>query len=262
MDKHHLGIDLGSSYTKFVVTNGSNDLVIKSVIPSLSRNKNLFKSQLSKIKEQFSINGVCTTGYGRDSFQGDVKKTELICASAGISVPYPRHKCIVDIGGEDIKIIESGPSGEVINFHMNDKCAAGTGTFITEIAERAELKIDEMSELAQLATGSKIINSFCTVFAKSEILGWKFNDIPIEEISKGIYPSIVNRIRKLPVKTDIPVILCGGVIAFHPYLQELLTREFSAEVETAPNPQFAVALGASVLAMQKTQASQAEENRL
>ena len=248
MGQYYLGIDLGSSYTKLVVIDDSGELVFNSVIPTLSRNKNKFRNQLSKINKQFSINKVCTTGYGRDSYKGDLQTTELICASAGLSASFPEHKCIIDIGGEDIKIIESGPDGEVNNFYMNDKCAAGTGTFITEIAEKAELELNEMSDLAELASGSKVINSFCTVFAKSEILGWKFNNIPIEEISKGIYLSIINRIRKLPVRTNIPIMLCGGVIAYHPYLQDLLAKELSVDVTTAPNPQYIVALGASVLA--------------
>ena len=249
MGVYYLGIDLGSSYTKFAVTDDSGGLVLNNVVPTLSRNKGMFRDQLTKINKQFSIKQICTTGYGRDTFDGDIKKTELICASAGVSALFPEHKCIIDIGGEDIKIIESGTDGKVINFYMNDKCSAGTGTFITEIADKAELEIGEMSDLAKLSSGSKIINSFCTVFAKSEILGWKFNNIPIEEIAKGIYLSIVTRIRKLPVKTHIPIILCGGVIAFHPYLQELLSEEFDVDVSIAPNPQYMVALGASILAM-------------
>ena len=249
MGDYFLGIDLGSSYTKFAVTDDSGGLMFNNVIPTLSRNKDMFRNQLAKINKQFSIKQICTTGYGRDTFDGDIKKTELICASAGVSALFPEHNCIIDIGGEDIKIIESGPDGKVINFYMNDKCSAGTGTFITEIADKAELEIGEMSDLAKLSSGSKIINSFCTVFAKSEILGWKFNNIPIEEIAKGIYLSIVTRIRKLPVKTHIPIILCGGVIAFHPYLEELLSEEFDVDIFIAPNPQYMVALGASILAM-------------
>ncbi len=249
MSDHYLGIDLGSSYTKFAVIDNSRNLVHNSVVPTLSRNKDLFKNQLTEIHNQFSIKKICTTGYGRDTFDGDLKKTELICASAGVSALFHEHKCIIDIGGEDIKIIESGPDGEVINFYMNDKCSAGTGTFITEIAEKAELEIGEISDLAKISSGSKVINSFCTVFAKSEILGWKFNNIPIEEIAKGIYLSIVTRIRKLPVKTNMPIILCGGVIAFHPYLKDLLTKEFSTDVVIPKNPQYMVAYGASILAM-------------
>lgn len=248
MKDYFLGIDLGSSYTKFVVSNISGEVFYRAAIPSLSRRKKVFEKIIENIKNQYSISHICTTGYGRNSFDGDLKKTELICASFGMSALYPKHKCIIDIGGEDIKIIESGPKGEVINFYMNDKCSAGTGAFITEIAEKAELDISEMSDLAKASKGSRVINSFCTVFAKTEILGWKFNDTPIEDISKGIYLSIVTRIRKLPVRTDLPVFLCGGVVAYHHYFKELLADEFLVPVTIASDPQYIVALGASILA--------------
>ncbi|NQU66859.1 MAG: hypothetical protein HQ510_02850 [Candidatus Marinimicrobia bacterium] len=245
---HFLGIDLGSSFTKFVVTDESGKKVDHAVVPTLSRNKHSFDDQHQKIRDKYSIRKVCATGYGRDSIQSDMKKTELICASVGISSLFPQRKNILDIGGEDIKIIESEADGQVIGFHMNDKCSAGTGTFITEIAEKAELEISEMSELAEKSTAARIINSFCTVFAKTEILGWKFEDVPIEDISRGIYLSIVNRITKLPLRMDLPVFLCGGVIAYHPFLISLLTQELGVKVQATPDPQFMVALGAAVLA--------------
>ncbi|MEE8336384.1 MAG: acyl-CoA dehydratase activase [Candidatus Neomarinimicrobiota bacterium] len=244
----YLGIDLGSSYTKFAVTNGSGRLLHKDVIPTLSRDKMVFQDKLQGIRELYSVSRICTTGYGRFSFTGDINKTELICASQGASLLFPEHKCIIDIGGEDIKIVESAPGGEIINFYMNDKCSAGTGTFITEIAEKAELEIGEMSTLARAASGSKIINSFCTVFAKTEILGWKFTGVPIEEIALGIYLSIVSRIIKLPVRRNLPIILCGGVIAYHGYLGNLLSKEFGVKVKISPDSQYLVALGAAVLA--------------
>jgi predicted CoA-substrate-specific enzyme activase len=158
------------------------------------------------------------------------------------------RKCILDIGGEDIKIIESDEKGGVVNFFMNDKCSAGTGTFITEIAERSELDIVEMSELARRSTSKRVMNSFCTVFAKSEILGWKFAGTPIEEVARGIYLSVVDRICKLPLKRELPLYVCGGVIAYHPYLGELLAEAIGTEVHVVSNPQYTVAVGAAAMA--------------
>lgn len=246
--QHFLGIDLGSSFTKFVVVDEQDSRVYQAVIPTLSRNRNAFNDQINTIKSNHQIQKVCATGYGRDNFKADMKKTELICVSAGISTLFPEKKMILDIGGEDIKVIESDSSGQVMGFHMNDKCSAGTGTFITEIAEKAELEISEMSDLAEKSTTSRIMNSFCTVFAKTEILGWKFGDVPIEDISRGIYLSIVNRISKLPIRKELPVYLCGGVIEYHPFLMPLLEKELGLSVKAAPDPQFMVAFGAAVLA--------------
>ncbi len=248
MDSHFLGIDLGSSYTKFVVVDDSGTVMFEKTIQTLSRNRQTFQDIKNEIDNKFNISKTCSTGYGRNSFACDLQKTELICAAKGVSSFAPTHKCIIDIGGEDIKIIESGPNGEVIEFMMNDKCSAGTGTFITEIADKAEIEIQEMNDLAKNSTNDKVINSFCTVFAKTEILGWKFNGVSAEDIAKGIYLSIVNRICKLPVQLDIPIYLCGGVISYHPYLKDLLKNEFNTEVDIFPKPQMAVALGAALIA--------------
>ncbi len=251
MNNHFLGIDLGSSYTKFVVVNDMSEILFDETIQTLSRNRQSFENTRTEIGSRFNVIKTCTTGYGRSSFKGDMQKTELICAAKGVSSYYQIHKCIIDIGGEDIKIIECGPAGEVINFIMNDKCSAGTGTFITEIAEKAEIEIHEMNALARNSTNDKLINSFCTVFAKTEILGWKFNGVSVEDISKGIYLSIVDRICKLPVMQGIPIYLCGGVISYHPYLKDLLKNEFKCEVESIPKPQIAVALGAALIAREE-----------
>ncbi|NOZ75200.1 MAG: hypothetical protein GXO90_07450, partial [FCB group bacterium] len=115
-------------------------------------------------------------------------------------------------------------------------------------AERAELDLSKMSTLAAESTSYRQINSFCTVFAKSEILTWILDGIPMEDIARGIYLSIVNRICKLPLPQNLPVYLCGGVIAYHPYIQELLSRELHLTIEVAPQPQYSVAYGAAILA--------------
>ncbi len=250
MNSFYLGLDLGSSYTKFAVVDAAGAVIYRQVIPTRSRKLELFQGQVALINSKYDIKLSCATGYGRKSCQSNIQKTELVCASAGLITDPPRHKMILDIGGEDTKIIESGPAGEVLQFHMNDKCSAGTGSFITEIAEKAELEIEEMSELASKSASTRTMNSFCTVFAKSEILGWKFEGVSIEAIARGIYLSIVDRISKMPLKPDLPIYLTGGVVAFHPFLTKLLSEQLGAEVLIAPEPQFVVAVGAAMLARQ------------
>jgi predicted CoA-substrate-specific enzyme activase len=247
-EKAFLGLDLGSSYTKFVVSDESGRFLYTHVIPTLSRHREQFDRTLEAIHRKFKIQSTCATGYGRNSYNGDLKKTELICAAAGVSVLHPEQKCIIDIGGEDIKIIEAAADGSVLHFYMNDKCSSGTGAFITEIAERAELELEEMSALARTSKSDRVMNSFCTVFAKTEILTWKFDGVPIEDMARGIYLSIVNRICKMPIPGELPLYLCGGVIAFHPYLKDLLSVSLGREIQVTIQPQFVVALGAAVLA--------------
>jgi predicted CoA-substrate-specific enzyme activase len=248
MTAHYLGIDLGSAYTKFVVLDHARAIAHAEVIPTLSRRHEVHERCTALIHERFDIRRTCATGYGRRNVSSDLQKTELICAAAGVSMLHPMRKCILDIGGEDIKIIESGPDGSVLDFHMSNKCAAGTGAFISEIAERAELQLFEMSRLAKESKSDRTINSFCTVFAKSEILSWKFDGVPPEDIARGIYLSVVDRVRKLPIKPGIPLLLCGGVIAYHPLLAELLAERVASLVHVVERPQLAVALGAAVLA--------------
>lgn len=245
---HFLGVDLGSLYTKFAVVGPGGDLERTAVIPTLSRRREAFEETLTDLQHRYRIARNCATGYGRGSFESDLKKTELICAAAGVSFHHRTPKAIIDIGGEDIKIIDSDPRGRVTNFYMNDKCSAGTGAFITEIAEKAELEIEEMSRLAPESTSQQVINSFCTVFAKTEILGWKFDGVPLEDIARGIYLSIVNRICKLPIPTDRPLFLCGGVINYHPYLGDLLNQRLGVAVRIVDKPLYTVALGAALLA--------------
>lgn len=249
--KYYLGIDLGSSFTKFIVVDDEGKIHYNQVIKTLSRHRDRYQLTLEGINRKFSIVRSCATGYGRKQFESDMKKTELICASVGASALVPMDKGVIDIGGEDIKIIDSGPDGKVKNFYMNDKCSAGTGAFITEIAEKAEMEIGEMNGLALSSKTERVINSFCTVFAKTEILGWKFDGVPVEDIARSIYLSIVKRICKMPIPSGLPLYLCGGVIAYHPLLEELLSNELGAKTSVLENPQFTVALGAAMLAQKQ-----------
>jgi len=248
MNNYYLGIDLGSSYTKFCVSDDQGVMLKTSVIRTLSRNLQDFNQTITEIQKEYNILKICTSGYGRKSIEHDITRTELICASIGVSELFSHQKCIIDIGGEDIKVIESGENGEVIKFHMNDKCSAGTGSFITEIAERAEIDISEMSDLAKKSDSNRTINNFCTVFAKSEILNWKFKGVSVEDIAKGIYLSIVNRIRKLPLNSSVPVYLCGGVIAYHDHLTHLICEKLGLQAVMTPEPQNMVAYGAAISA--------------
>lgn len=243
-----LGIDIGSTYTKLVVVDTGGAILATEVIPTLSRRREQFEETVSKVNAGFNIVEVCATGYGRHGFDCHLRQPELVCAAVGVACAFPRHQSIIDIGGEDLKVIESDPDGAVLNFSMNDKCSAGTGSFITEIAEKAELEIVEMSELAEQSTASRTINSFCTVFARTEIMEWQFAGVPLADIARGIYLSLVTRISRMALKPGLPVALCGGVIAHHPYLRDLLAERISGPVDIVPQPQLAVALGAAMIA--------------
>jgi len=249
MSKHYLGVDIGSSFTKFSVIDSNEKLLYSKVLKTLSRNKQERKEVQDYTSDNFDISFTCSTGYGREHFKdADITKTEIYSASAGVSALFKEEKTIVDIGGEDVKVIRSGEDGKVLDFYMNTKCAAGTGTFITEIAERAEIDISSMSELASKSNFNNELNSFCTVFAKTEIMKWLFNDVPVEDVAKGIYISIVNRISKIRMDRSLPIYLIGGVAEFHPYLKNVMEKKFDCQVCVPEKPQLISAFGAAVLA--------------
>lgn len=248
-DKHFLGVDLGSSYTKLAVINDKLEILFSGVLKSLNRQKKSLYEALDKINEGFNIESICATGYGRETFPGaDLTKTEIQCAAKAIHNQVGEPCNVIDIGAEDIKVLQTRQGGQVANFFMNSKCAAGTGAFITEIAEKAEISLKEMSKLAALSGSAHEINSFCTVFAKTEVMKLVFDQKPIEDIAKGIYLSLANRIQKLRINPEYPVYLAGGVIAFHSYMKSILEEKLDTPVYVADKPQFTVAKGAAIYA--------------
>ncbi|MBL0065573.1 MAG: 2-dehydropantoate 2-reductase [Bacteroidetes bacterium] len=249
--EYFLGVDLGSSYTKFIVIDSNSKIAFKLALKTINRDKIGVRHVLNAIRSEFEIKACCATGYGRKSFpDADFVKTEINCAAEGVSLYAKGEKNIIDIGGEDIKVIHCDSGNHVENFYLNDKCAAGTGSFITEISERAEINIGEMSLLAARSNNKTELNSFCTVFAKTEIMKWLIEGMSVEDISKGVYLSIANRVAKLRIKPGAPVYLIGGVVAFHPYLIDILEKKLSEKVETVEHSQFMTALGAAVYAKQ------------
>jgi (R)-2-hydroxyacyl-CoA dehydratese activating ATPase len=244
-----LGIDIGSSFTKLTVIDASGLPVLQKVLRTFNRDKNLLAQTLKEIYSVHAIHSCCATGYGRDHLkEAHISKTEIYCAAKGISALAGKECTIIDVGGEDIKVIRTAADGKVIDFYMNSKCAAGTGTFLTEIAKRAEIDLSRMSELAAKSTSNTELNSFCTVFAKTEIMKWIFDEMPVEDMSRGIYLSIVNRIAKLRMDTDLPVYLIGGVIAFHPYLKTVLEEKMERTICVPEQPQMINSYGAALLA--------------
>jgi len=249
--EHFLGIDLGSAYIKFAVIDANDEIVFTSALKTVNRDKIALRHVLETVKSEYSIRHTCATGYGRKHFyEAETIKTEINCATVGVSRYYPGAKNIIDIGGEDIKIIRCDDFNNVDNFYLNDKCSAGTGSFINEIAERTNINILEMSDLASKSHYNSELNSFCTVFAKTEIMNWLFNGVSIEDIARGIYLSLANKVARLRVDTSVNSYMIGGVIAYHPYLKILLEEKLSQEIQVIEKPQHMVAYGAALIAKQ------------
>ncbi|MBK8490907.1 MAG: 2-dehydropantoate 2-reductase [Saprospirales bacterium] len=246
----YLGIDLGSAYSKFTITDEAGTPIFQYALRSLNKDRDTFKHLMNAIHTHFSIKYSCATGYGRKHFiDSDIIKTEVNCATTGVSKYFSGAKNILDIGGEDIKIIKCNDRNGTESFYMNEKCSAGTGSFLEEIAERANIKPQQMSGLASNSEYDQELNSFCTVFAKTEIMNWIFDGLTSQDISRGVYLSIANRVSKMRLAPGLPIYMIGGVIAHHPYFKVLLSQKLEKSIEIVENPQYIVSLGAALTAL-------------
>jgi predicted CoA-substrate-specific enzyme activase len=192
-----------------------------------------------------------STGYGRRNvdFTDDVR-TELSCHGVGCYHSFPRAITIVDIGCQDNKIIRLDEHGRRIDFKMNRKCAAGTGAFLEEIALRLDVELDRLEELASSTTETVRLNSFCTVFASTEILSHLRRGEPLAGLVRGAFASVVSRVAEMD-RLDGEVVLTGGVVAHNPTTAVILADKVGGEVKVPPEPQFTGALGAALTACEQ-----------
>lgn len=251
------GIDIGSVYTKAVLLDGER-LVSFGVIPTGANYESTAQKIIREILKKASISSdrierVVTTGYGRRAVScGDEVITELSAACHGADW-VRRHtgkpekvRTIIDLGGQDIKVILLDDSGRMQDFLMNDKCAAGTGRFLEVMARALEVRMEDLAELSSLARESVTINSTCTVFAESEVISLLSQGRSKEDIIAGIHSSIagriINMVRKLGGK---PPILFAGGGARNTAIAKEIEKKLSVKIHTPEHPQLLVAIGAA-----------------
>ncbi|MBU5335813.1 acyl-CoA dehydratase activase [Intestinibacter bartlettii] len=212
---YSIGIDAGSTYTKGVLFDGKN-IIKKIIIPTGSSPKTTSRQVYENLIEDIDkseIKRVVGTGYGRVSMDFiDKKVTEITCHAKGVFFLNQNIRTILDIGGQDIKVININESGNVESFLMNDKCAAGTGKFLEITSNKLDSDIASIDELARDAEPENI-SSMCTVFAESEIVSLLARDTPKEKIAAGIIKSISNKGISLLNKAQIvdDIAFTGGL---------------------------------------------------
>jgi predicted CoA-substrate-specific enzyme activase len=207
------------------------------------------------------VQGIVATGYGRYNVPfARETRTEIGCHMKGCFRHHPRAATIVDIGGQDCKVIHVNDQGRRIGFKMNRKCAAGTGAFLEEIALRLALDVSELDRLARLATKQVRIGAYCTVFSSTEILTLIRKGERVEDIARGVFESVVQRIIEMdPLRGA--VLITGGVIQYNAILGEILRERLGAEVIVPPQPQLMGALGAALYAVEGADRSPETEPR-
>lgn len=222
-----LGIDLGSSYTKGVLVDENNRMTAFHCVKTGYDFRKAAEKIVSYFNQDHQIEyPVYTCGYGREQISVPfVPNSELISLARAVFGIYGQSCSIIDIGGQDTKFIRVNSRGQVDKFKMNRKCAAGTGSFLEEIAFRLDVSPAEFTELAKQSAGEVKINSYCTVFAVSEIIGMVKNGATLPDIIIGIYNSIILRSVELsPVEDQL--VITGGLPALHPAIVSLFRERF------------------------------------
>lgn len=249
------GIDVGATTTKAVVIDLDKEVlgcsVRRSGIDLASAAMQAFNEAMENaVVASDAIQAIVATGYGRKNvpFVHDTK-TEISCHARGCYHYFPEAITVVDIGGQDNKIIKLDTEGKRIGFKMNRKCAAGTGAFLEEIAYKLDLPLDQLSDIAQKADKTAEIGSYCTVFTATEILDRIRAGEPLDHIIRGLYDSVAKRIIEMEPLTG-RVIMTGGVVAHNPIVAELLSVRAGIEIEIAPHPQEMGAFGAALFAQE------------
>jgi (R)-2-hydroxyacyl-CoA dehydratese activating ATPase len=199
--------------------------------------------------ERSRVSGVVATGYGRNAIRlADTTITEITCHARGVHHVAADARTIIEIGGQDSKIIHLEDGGRVRDFAMNDRCAAGTGRFLEMIASRLDMNWDRLSELARQSKNPALISNMCVVFAETEIIGLLAEGKPLPDVVAGVQNAIATRVSALAGRLVSPPVYFTGGVALQPGMARALEEVLSCPVRVAPQPQFTGALGAALLA--------------
>lgn len=249
------GIDIGSLSTKSVIIKDKTEILAYDVVLTGGNNRDsadkTFDNLLKKAGlKQKDINDVITTGYGRENVSFSNKNySEITCHAKGMHFIDPNVSTLLDIGGQDSKAIRIDENGNVENFMMNDKCAAGCGRFLEIIARALGVELKDLERLSQEATSTTRISSMCSVFAETEVVSLVAIGTPIPNIIRGVHESIASRALSLlkMVGVNGVVGMSGGVAKNRGVvvaLEDLIKKRFVV----SDNPQIVGALGAALLA--------------
>ena len=254
-----LGIDIGSTASKCVMLADGKDIVSKSLVAvgagtsGPQRAISQVLEAVGKTKEDMAY--ILATGYGRNSLDeiADHQMSELSCHAKGATFLFPDVHTVIDIGGQDVKILQI-ENGVMTNFVMNDKCAAGTGRFLDVMARVLEVKVEDLARLGEMSTKRVEISSTCTVFAESEVISQLAQETNKCDIINGIHHSVASRVAGLAHRVGVRelVVMTGGV-AQNTGVVKALEEELGHTIHTSPLTQYNGALGAALFAYERYQ---------
>ncbi len=251
----YVGTDVGASRTKVAILDADRNLIGWAVKKSGTDFAATARICLELSLEQAeavesNIAASVSTGYGRKNvaYAAD-NKTEIGCHAKGCFFYFPFAATIIDIGGQDNKIIKLDDRGLRTNFKMNRKCAAGTGAFLEEMATRLDVSLGEMDSLARRSHNMVKLGSFCTVFSATEVLENIRQGKKLPDIVKGVFYSMVKRVLEMDTLGS-KIVMTGGVVAHNPYLVKMSEEITGQDILVPEFPQLTGAIGAALYGME------------
>jgi len=252
------GIDSGSLSTEAVILDPDGAIISWEIgltgANAIESSRQVYLRALERagLRED-DVRYIVSTGYGRVSIPfASESVTEISCHAKGAFSLFPGTRTVIDIGGQDSKVIVLDGQGKVANFVMNDKCAAGTGKFLEVTAKALGLKLDDLGEISSKSESKARISSMCTVFAESEVVSLIAEGVKIEDIVAGLHDSIAKRVFSLLKRAGgrPPFVITGGV-AKNPGVVGALSQLLGADISVPEEPQIVGALGAAILALER-----------
>jgi len=252
------GVDAGSRTIKVVLLDASSRRVVGSGVVDQGVEQDLLAHQLLETVltqhqlQRGDVRTVVATGYGRKLIRdAHATITEITCQAAGVAHVTANARTVIDIGGQDSKLLRLSTDGRVTDFVMNDRCAAGTGRFLEVVATRLGVRLASLGDMAQRSHMPAIISSMCVVFAETEIVGLLAQKIAPEDIVAGVQAAVAARVTAMAGREVAgPIVFTGGV-ALVPGMDVALRTALGNNVLVAPTPQLTCALGAAILACEK-----------
>ncbi len=251
-----IGLDVGSSTTKAVVVGSRGNVLGSRVVPTGASGVSAAMRCLGELSRESGADTknapTISTGYGRSLIDFAEKSvTEITCHSIGVHHLNPSIRLLIDIGGQDSKVIRVGENGRPTDFELNDKCSAGTGRFLEVMARVLGVSINELGPFALQSNSPCMISSTCTVFAESEVVGRIGAGESPKDIAAGVHAAMASKISTLSKRVGVvtPVCVTGGV-ALNPAFRYYLSKQLSTELWMPDNPQITGALGAALLALE------------
>lgn len=260
------GVDSGSTSTDAVVMDREHHILGSAILPTGAGAASGAERALEQALEQAGLSldqlgAVITTGYGRETIGlSDDSVTEITCHARGAHFLYPDARTVIDIGGQDSKVIRIDGTGGVMNFIMNDKCAAGTGRFLDMMARTLELSLSEMSVLGLEWKNDVMISSMCTVFAESEVVSLVANNTPAADIIHGLNRAVAGKTAALAKRLGgEPAYIMTGGVAQNQGVVKALEEKLGARVFVSPQAQLCGAIGAALIALDGSALSSKED---